>query len=177
MNERVVPLALLAAWLVNDAEEWFAMGPWSVKHADQVRKLPVHLPWPDEGMSDRQAHLAIGMVGVGVLAATAAGVATAGKSSFYRSASLAFGSHSLAHIGQSLIFRDYTPGVFTGACVVLPYWVWMEARRKRSSRPRYSRGEKLGAAALLASLPLIVAAALPLSRLRTQPGRQKKAES
>lgn len=162
----VVPVGLAAAWLANDLEEWFTMAPWSAKNAHKLDRLPVTLPWPKEGIPARQAHLAIGSVGVCVAAAATLGVKTQGKSSFYRSVLLAFGIHGFAHLGQSLLMKGYTPGVVTAATVVIPFWARAEKCNRRSGLGNYTCAEKLGAAALLLSLPGIVGTAGAITKLR-----------
>jgi hypothetical protein len=120
-----VTAGLFGAWLVHDAEEWSTMAPWSREKNDKiVRALPVSPPWGDGGMSDVQAHSGITAMGAVILAASAMGVKSRGRSGFFQTAFLAFGLHSLSHLGASTLFRGYTPGAITAPIVVLPYWVW-----------------------------------------------------
>lgn len=120
-----VTAGLFGAWLVHDAEEWFTMAPWSRENTDKiVRALPVSPPWGSGGMSDVQAHSGIAAMGAVILAASAMGVKSRGRSGFFQTAFLAFGLHSLSHLGASTLFRGYTPGAITAPIVVLPYWVW-----------------------------------------------------
>jgi Protein of unknown function with HXXEE motif len=123
-----VTAGLFGAWLVHDLEEWFTMAPWSRKNADKIgQTLPVRPPWGDGGMSDVHAHAGIAAMGAVILAASAMGVKSRGRSTFFQTALLGFGLHGLSHLGGSALFRGYTPGVVTAPIVVLPYWVW--ARR------------------------------------------------
>lgn len=152
----LVPAALVASWTINDLEEWFTMGQWTRKHAARLRSLKLPLPWPEKGMTDQQTHLAITLVGVGVLAAAAAGVKSQGRSSFYRSSVLAFGLHGLTHLGQVALFRGYTPGSITAVLAVLPFWAWAEHCRKRNGADLYTLREVFGACAIIAGLVPIV---------------------
>jgi hypothetical protein len=120
-----VAAGLFGAWLVHDAEEWVTMAPWSRENADRIEQaLPVRPPWGNGGMSDVQSHSGIAAMGAVILAASAMGVKSRGRSGFFQTAFLAFGLHSLSHLGASTLFRGYTPGAITAPIVVLPYWVW-----------------------------------------------------
>jgi hypothetical protein len=128
-----VTAGLFGAWLIHDGEEWFTMAPWSRRNSDKIgQAMPVRPPWGNGGMSDAQAHSGIATMGVVILAASAMGVKTRGRSGFFQTAFLAFGLHSLSHLGASTVLRGYTPGAITVPVVVLPYWVWGWRRLKRA---------------------------------------------
>lgn len=162
--EKALPLGLVLAWVVNDVEEWFTMAQWSAANAEDLAAMLSRVPWPEGGMSARQAHLAIGIVGVGIGAASLQGWVTGGRSRIFRSTLLAFGLHGFTHVGQSVALRRYTPGVVTGAGVVIPFWLWARAIQKRSGTAKHSGVELISAAAMLASLPVVVAAAGAIDR-------------
>lgn len=44
--------------------------------------------------------------------------------SLYLAALHVFFLHVFTHVGQSVLFRRYTPGVTTAICLVLPYSIW-----------------------------------------------------
>jgi hypothetical protein len=75
-------------------------------------------------MSDVQAHAGITAMGAVILAASAVGVKSRGRSGLFQTAVLGFGLHGLSHLGGSALLRGYTPGGITAPIVVLPYWVW-----------------------------------------------------
>jgi Protein of unknown function with HXXEE motif len=133
MNVTVgVTAGLFGAWFIHDLEEWFTMAPWSRKNADKIAQtLPVRPPWGDGGISDDHAHAAIAAMGAVILAASAMGVKSRGRSRFFQTALLGFGIHGLLHLGGSTLFRGYTPGVITAPIVVLPYsvWAWRKLNR------------------------------------------------
>jgi hypothetical protein len=127
-----VTAGLFGAWLVHDLEEWFTMAPWSRRNADKIAQtLPVRPPWGDGGISDDHAHASIATMGAVILAASALGVKSRGRSGLFQTALLGFGIHGLSHLGASVLFRGYTPGVVTAPIVVLPYsvWAWRKLNR------------------------------------------------
>jgi hypothetical protein len=101
------------------------MAHWSRENTDKIeRALPLRRPRGNGGISDVQAHSGIAAMGAVILAASAMGVKSRGRSGFFQTAFLAFGLHSLTHLGASALFRGYTPGTITAPIVVLPYWLW-----------------------------------------------------
>jgi hypothetical protein len=123
---------LFGAWLVHDAEEWITMPGWVQRAAARHPGLPR----PLRAMfrtSRLEATIAIGIVGLIIAAAAAAGLATGGRSAFFQLAVLAFGLHAVVHVLQSALVRGYTPGVVTAILVVAPYswWAWLQVRHAR----------------------------------------------
>ncbi|WP_235915356.1 HXXEE domain-containing protein [Puerhibacterium puerhi] len=142
---------LLASWLVHDAEEWFAVGPWARARAADPR-TPAVLR---RAVGDRQQRSAIVAMGVLVAVATVDGVRTRGRSRLFHDAVLAYGLHGLGHLGAAVAVRGYAPGVATTPVVVLPYAAWA-LRRTRSLHGRARPKDVLAAAALV---PLTIGAA------------------
>ncbi|MER7465309.1 HXXEE domain-containing protein [Streptomyces sp. NPDC097981] len=103
---------LLAAWVLNDAEEIATMARFS-------------------RMPQRRVNIAIGLMGCIVTAASAAGARTGGRSRFFRTTVTGFGLHGVTHLLSAAALGRYTPGVATAPTVVIPYAVWA-ARRMRS---------------------------------------------
>lgn len=126
---RLVPLGLLGAWCVNDAEEWFTF-PATTRLV--ARLAPVWLPLPDAfrqgGFSVRHTRRGIAAMGAVVVSATVAGAVTESRSPLFRGGLLAFGVHGYIHLAGSVLTRKYTSGVVSAAAVVIPYWHW--ARRR-----------------------------------------------
>lgn len=140
---------LLVAWIVHDAEELATMARFS-------RRAPRWIPTVD------QAHVstAIGLMGLLVAAASAAGARTGGRSGFYQAVLVGFGLHAGSHVGQAVLLRRYTPGLVTAPLVVAPFaWRAVRALRERGVDLRSGAGSYLwfpvtlggvhGAAALL----------------------------
>jgi hypothetical protein len=159
--DRAVPVGLLAAWVVNDIEEWVTLSSWSKRNAARIQEIvPVKLPEGlVGGISERQARLAIGLVGAGIMAATISGVRSGLKAGLFRSALLAFGLHGFTHLAQSAVLRSYTPGVATAATVVIPFWVWARRFQRKAGHPKESKAEIAAALAMLAGIPAVVALA------------------
>lgn len=70
-------------------------------------------------------------MGLIVLAASARGAQTGGRSPFFQSALFGFGAHGFGHLALTALHRGYTPGVATAPTVVIPYslWAWRELGR------------------------------------------------
>ena len=101
-----VAWGLLAAWIIHDLEELATMPGWSQRAAADL-PAPIGKVLP---MSRTEATTAIGLVGLMMAAASAAGAATGGRSRFFQAALRGFGLHAGTHIAQSLVLRRYTPG-------------------------------------------------------------------
>jgi hypothetical protein len=75
----------------------------------------------------------------------------------FQAALAAFSAHSLGHVGASVVFRGYTPGIATVPTVIVPYslWAWRRLRRAGTCTTRTE-----GFRAARAGAGLAVAAAL-----------------
>ncbi|MEV6110640.1 HXXEE domain-containing protein [Streptomyces sp. NPDC051940] len=158
MSENRVPAAvswgLLAAWILNDAEELATMARFG-------------------GLPQRRVNTAIGLMGVLVAAAAADGARTGGRSAFFRTSVAGFGLHGFTHLASAAVLRRYTPGLATAPTVVIPY-AWWAARRLRAAGMPLTRAHAArGVGLLLASLGAVhaVAARVGPSRAWTEPGR------
>ncbi|WP_410788444.1 HXXEE domain-containing protein [Kribbella sp. C-35] len=60
-------------------------------------------------MSRGEAATAIGLTGVAMAAASAAGAATNGRSKVFQASLMGFGLHAGTHLAQSAVLRRYTP--------------------------------------------------------------------
>ena len=149
---------LLAAWIVHDLEELATMPSFS-QQPDLPAPLTKVLP-----MSRREAATAIGLTGVAIAAASAAGAATGGRSKFFQASLMGFGLHAGTHLAQSVVMRRYTPGLITTPLVVIPFSVWAWRRLKTEGVPIAPTDRRL-TLALAAIVPLSHAIAR-LPRLR-----------
>ncbi len=126
---QVISLGLFAAWCINDAEELVTLPATSRLVA---QRAPGFLPLPqafrDGGLSRKHTYRGIATMGVLTGIASLAGIVTHGRSPLFRGALLAFGVHGYTHVASTLMLRNYTSGVVTGAVTTIPYWHW--ARRK-----------------------------------------------
>ncbi|GAA2813621.1 HXXEE domain-containing protein [Kribbella solani] len=155
-----VAWGLLAAWIVHDLEELATMPSFS-RSPDLPQPLPKVLP-----MSGGEAATAIGLTGVVMAAASAAGAATGGRSRFFQASLIGFGWHAGTHLAQSAVLRRYTPGLVTTPLVVIPYSVWAWRRLKAAEVPIAPSDRRLDVA-LAAVVPLAhVVARLPRLRRR-----------
>ncbi|GAA2250896.1 MULTISPECIES: HXXEE domain-containing protein [Kitasatospora] len=160
MVSKKVTWGLLLAWAVNDAEEWFTMAPWSRRYGGQARGRVPGPVWLRREISPAQARTAISLMGVIMLAASADGDRTAGRSRFFQAALAAFGLHGVGHLALSARHRGYTPGVVTAPTVVLPFSLWAWRELGRAGVRRSAAGAVRDAAVLLpASLAAVHLAA------------------
>lgn len=124
----VASWGLLGAWIVHDLEE---LATASSASKDILALAPQGLPLPDElrgrGLSQRHFTIAVGIMALLMMAASAQGARTRGTSRFYRGVLLGFGLHGFGHLAGTAALRRYTPGVATSPAVVIPFWLW--ARR------------------------------------------------
>ena len=149
---------LLAAWMIHDLEELATMPSFS-QSEDLPRPLAKVLP-----MSRTEAATAIGITGVAIAAASAAGAATGGRSRFFQATLFGFGLHAGTHIAQSLALRRYTPGLVTTPLVVIPFSVWAWRRLRAEGIPIAASDRRLNLA--LAAVVPVAHAAARLPRLR-----------
>ena len=125
-------LGLFGAWVVHDAEEMLTMSKnsrWILK------RMPPWLPIPEElrarGVSQTHVNLSLALMAGLMATASALGVRSSGRSSFFRGALLAFGMHGFSHIGASALTGRYTTGVVTAPLIVIPYWLWARGVLRR----------------------------------------------
>ncbi|QUH00453.1 HXXEE domain-containing protein [Saccharopolyspora erythraea] len=157
-----VSWGLFLAWLANDVEEWFTMSSWSKRNAQRRGEsatvwegeaavdgagnaneseaanpggtttgsgVPV---WLRQEVSQAHARTAIVLMGAVILAASARGARTGGRSPFFQSALFGFGVHGVGHLALTALHRGYTPGVATAPTIVLPYSLWAWRRLGRA---------------------------------------------
>ncbi|TDW23969.1 HXXEE domain-containing protein [Kribbella kalugense] len=161
-----VAWGLLAAWLVHDLEELATMPSFS-QSGDLPQPLAKVLP-----MSRGEAATAIGLTGVAMAAASAAGAATGGRSKFFQASLMGFGLHAGTHIAQSVALRRYTPGLVTTPLVVIPFSIWAWRRLKADGVPIAPSDRRLTLA--LAAVVPVAHAIARLPRLGSSGPRMKK---
>jgi hypothetical protein len=143
-------LGLLAAWALHDAEELATLPRWLRRNTPTLRKRFPAVPeavWRRaESLDGREFAVAVGLMGATVTAASAAGLATGGRSAVYRTALNGFGLHGLVHLAQSAAVRGYTPGAATSPLLVVPFTLWARGRLRRAGvlRPARPRDAALG---------------------------------
>ncbi|WP_435227183.1 HXXEE domain-containing protein [Streptomyces sp. Tue6028] len=152
-----VTWGLLAAWMLNDAEELATTARFS-------------------GMPQRRVGVAIGLMGCVVTAASAAGARTGGRSRFFRTAVTAFGLHGVTHLASAAVLGRYTPGVATAPTVVIPYALWA-ARRMRAAGVPLTDGEVRGTVLRGLGLAAVTTATVQgIAWLATRDGRGRHAD-
>ncbi|WP_327633260.1 HXXEE domain-containing protein [Kribbella sp. NBC_00482] len=142
-----VAWGLLAAWIIHDLEELATMPSFS-QRTDLPTPLTKVLP-----MSRTEAATAIGLTGIAMAAASAAGAATNGRSKFFQASLMGFGLHAGTHLAQSALLRRYTPGLITTPLVVIPFTTWAWRRLKTEAVPIAPPDRRL-TLALAAVVPL-----------------------
>ncbi|GAA4043624.1 HXXEE domain-containing protein [Nonomuraea soli] len=129
------PWGLLVAWAVHDAEELATMAGWVERERPRLERMYPWIRWDLLRVSQRHVTIAIGLMGLVMTAACAAGP----RSRLFQTALAGFGLHGVIHLAQGLLTRGYTPGLLTAATVVLPYSVWAW-RRLRAEGVQVSGG-------------------------------------
>jgi hypothetical protein len=144
---------------LHNGEEALSLPAWAIRHAHQ---LPLQPPRAGE-------------IRMALLVLTAAAFAVTylsarnGKQSLW--AYLLFGSIVamlvnvfVPHVPASLVFRSYTPGVVTAACINLPLMNWLAFR---AVRERWVAGVKAAAFAIL--VPTVLAGVIVALYSRSEP--------
>jgi Protein of unknown function with HXXEE motif len=134
---RGVVLTFPLAFALHDLEELLTAPVWS-KHAVEriyprspvlARALRHVLP-----VSRTEMAIAVGAVSAGIAGVTAVSLrASDGDLRLLQIALAGYASHSAAHVGASLVFGGYTPGLVTVPLVVIPYSLWACSRLRQSS--------------------------------------------
>ncbi|MEV7235451.1 HXXEE domain-containing protein [Streptomyces sp. NPDC051020] len=166
---KAVTWGLLAAWVANDLEELATMAGWARSARPRLQKRFPRVPervWARMELSQRDANVAIGLMGGVMAAASADGARTGGRSPFFRTVLVGFGLHGVVHMAQAVAYRGYTPGVATSPTVVIPYSLWALRRLKAAGIESGGVGT---AAAALAFFPVAVAGAHGLARRINRP--------
>ncbi|MGW2178650.1 HXXEE domain-containing protein [Streptomyces sp. NPDC001732] len=132
---KTVTWGLFAAWVANDLEELATMAGWARSARPRLQERFPAVPeriWERMELSQRDAAVAIGLMGGIMAAASADGARTGGRSPFFRAVLVGFGWHGAVHMAQALAYRGYTPGVLTAPTVVVPYSVWAVRKLKEA---------------------------------------------
>lgn len=170
---------LVAAWAVHDLEELATMPGWARRARPRLERA---VPWLPGAVWDRldtdRAHAAaaIGLTGAVMLAASADGARTGGRSAFYQAALTGFGLHTATHLASAAVLRGYTPGVVTAPLVAAPFTVLALRHLRRAGVP--AAGPRISAAAfalfpvVLAGVHAGAAGVVSLHRARGKRGRR-----
>ncbi|WP_318569022.1 HXXEE domain-containing protein [Salinigranum marinum] len=138
ISETVLVLWLLpVSWLVHDLEEIATIDRWSrrwgLRKSDDLTPLQRRLVGVLTS-TRRRFTVAVGFVGCVVVGATAAGTFDPNGPGIliYTTILGGYFLHSFVHVGQSIVFRGYTPGLATAISVVIPvsillYWRLLSA--------------------------------------------------
>jgi hypothetical protein len=156
---RAVVVTFPLAFAAHDLEEVLAAARWSENAAARLtrrhprlgRALAVVLPISTEEMA-----IAVGVVAAGVGCVTAASLRhLEGDLRLFQAALAAFSAHSLGHLGASVVFRGYTPGIATVPTVIVPYSLWARRRLRRAgtftTRTEWFRAARAGAGLAVAA--------------------------
>jgi hypothetical protein len=105
-------------------------------------------------VDERQFAVAVGLVGVVMAAAAAAGQVSGGRSRFFQLMLAGFGLHDAGHLAAAAGIRGYAPGVVTAPLVAAPFSAWAILRLKAAGvwRPASAGDLILGAALALTVL-------------------------
>ncbi|MFB6503744.1 HXXEE domain-containing protein [Streptomyces sp. NPDC002466] len=177
---RTVTWGLFAAWVANDLEELVTMARWARSARPRLQERFPAVPeriWERMELSQRDAAVAIGLMGGLMAAASADGARTGGRSPFFRSVLVGFGWHGAVHMAQTLAYRGYTPGVLTAPTVVVPYSVWAVRKLKEAGIRTDGGGRAAAATAVLLPAAVIGVHALAhrINRPRGRDGARRRA--
>lgn len=118
----------LIVFVLHDLEEIIAVENWLIRHRERlVRSIPAFLQktfQPMLSMSTAQFSVAVTCIFAVLSAAVLLTVLTWPAGTylpFFLVCLHVLFLHVFTHIGQSLLFRTYTPGVVTAVVLVLPY--------------------------------------------------------
>jgi len=160
---RSVALSFPLAFALHDLEELLCAQPWNERPSTRARarSLPLPVAVADAlPVTSGEMAVAVGIVASGVAAITASSVRNLdGDLRPLKAALAAFSAHSISHVGASIAFRGYTPGVATVPLVIVPYslWAWPRVWRAGLVRPRREVARALATGAVLA-MPLTLGA-------------------
>jgi hypothetical protein len=133
------------AFLAHDLEEVLTAGRWQRTGPAAMRRRFPRAPQRLFDLavpSPRQMTIAVGVVGLGVLAATGSALVDlvsareqaasgtpgaarpAGEMRLLQVALAAFTAHGVTHLASAAGLRSYTPGVVTVPLVIAPYSLW-----------------------------------------------------
>lgn len=118
---------LFGSWVVHDAEELLVTPRWFARNESRLATLAARSPPARRFLELVEADrtplgVAIGVVGVFVLAATAAGYLDARGVGMlvYATVLGGYALHTGVHLAQAVVLRGYVPGVVTAVAVVAP---------------------------------------------------------
>src|SRR5690606_19155340 len=162
MTDRTEPVpaaatwGLFAAWALHDAEELITMPGWAERARPRLERALSQVPgkvWDGRSVDRAHTRAAIGLMGCVVLAASAEGARTGGRSPLYQAVLAGFGLHTLTHLASAAVLRGYTPGVVTARVVAAPFTLWARHRLRRAGVPTASGRSGAAASALF---PVVV---------------------
>ena len=105
------------AFLLHDLEEIVTMERFRREHQERFPKFLRNIA----AITTRQFTLAVGVLLALTLLASYLATRSPRQMDLFTTGLAIFLVHVFGHIGQSLFFRTYTPGVITAVLVVLPY--------------------------------------------------------
>jgi hypothetical protein len=176
---RAVVLSFPVAFALHDLEEVLTGGAWGRNAPERIQaRFPGIPPRVAEvfAVTTPQMVTAVGVVAAGVAVTTALAWRQLDADLGPLPAVLtAYTAHGATHVLQSVVLREYTPGVLTVPLVIAPYsvWAWRTLRRAgfRRGRTDVARDARLGGAAAI-GLALVGHAAGRLVGPRSRSGWQ-----
>jgi hypothetical protein len=175
----VVTYGLLLAWTVHDLEEVLTFERFTQTAVPRLRErlpaVPERVWLRLESTTPAEFTTAVGIVGVFMAAASAAGQASGGRSKYFQLMLAGFGLHTVGHVGSAVATRGYTPGLVTSPIVAAPFAVWAVRRLKRAGVWQRMRVDDALPATVLALAVFGGSHALArsLNRVRLQPHRRR----
>jgi hypothetical protein len=133
---------LPAAFVVHDAEELATESAWLAEHRQTLQAtLQKFLHWPGATVPEMGTTVNVGIAMLSLLALFTVVTVSATRYSrsrtalfFYLVALGGFFVHGFAHLGQTIVFGAYTPGVVTAVIVVIPISLFLYSDLLSSAR-------------------------------------------
>jgi hypothetical protein len=171
----VVTYGLLAAWTIHDLEEVLTFGHFTRTAVPRLRERLPTVPervWRRlESTTPGEFTAAVGIVGLLMAAASAAGQASGGRSKYFQLMLAGFGLHTIGHVKSAVATRGYTPGLVTSPIVAAPFAFWAIRRLKQADvwQPITADDALPGTALALAVFTGSHTLARSLNRVRREP--------
>ncbi|UFJ39321.1 HXXEE domain-containing protein [Brevibacillus humidisoli] len=149
-------------FLIHDAEEVITFEWWMQANLDELQSLVgssllAPLILASASMTTVQFAIAVGVIFVFILSSSylaARSLTMGGGMQYFLVCLTVMTANVFTHVGQSVLFHGYTPGVVTAVTVLLPY-TWYMYRRLRGEQHLQPQSLKGSLPYALLALPVL----------------------
>jgi hypothetical protein len=134
----LVTYGLLVAWTVHDLEEvltferFTRMAVPRLRERERLPAVPERVWRRLESTQAEEFAAAVGIVGLFMATASAAGQVSGGRSKYFQLMLAGFGLHTIGHVTSAAATRGYTPGLITSPIIAAPFAVWARRQLKEA---------------------------------------------